>query len=103
MTNNYEEDKRCLQQELEIREHQLQREVSDKKSMEQCLNGAVTDLELKWEKECVSEKVRFRKVCVWLDSQFFLCGSVRHYASCPAGKKGKCCPAEDAKETQAKR
>lgn len=54
MAKIYEEDQRSLQQELEIREHQLQREVSDKKRIEQRLSGVVTDIQLKWEKEYVS-------------------------------------------------
>ncbi|KAJ8248701.1 hypothetical protein GJAV_G00226800 [Gymnothorax javanicus] len=51
-TNNYEEDKRSLQQELETRELKLQREVSDKRRMEARLQGMMSDTRLKWEKEC---------------------------------------------------
>lgn len=54
-TKIYEEDKRSLQQELETRDHRLQKEVSDKKRMEQRLNGVVSDTQYKWEKECVSQ------------------------------------------------
>lgn len=53
-TKVYEDDKRSLQQELETREQRLQRELSDKRRMEQRMNGVVTDTQLKWEKECVS-------------------------------------------------
>ncbi|XP_023670878.1 kinesin-like protein KIF23 isoform X2 [Paramormyrops kingsleyae] len=51
-TNIYEEDKRSLQHELENREHKLQRELSEKKRMEVRMQGMVTDVKLKWEKEC---------------------------------------------------
>lgn len=51
-TNIYEEDKRSLQQELESREHRLQRELSDKRRMETRMQGMVSDAKLKWEKEC---------------------------------------------------
>ncbi|XP_065139313.1 kinesin-like protein KIF23 isoform X2 [Paramisgurnus dabryanus] len=51
-TNIYEEDKRSLQQELESREHRLQRELSDKRRMETRMQGMVSDTKLKWEKEC---------------------------------------------------
>lgn len=44
-----------LHNELETREQRLQRELSDKRRMEQRLHGAVTDTQLKWEKECVSQ------------------------------------------------
>lgn len=53
-TDMYEHDKRALQQELETREHRLQSELSERKRMEQRMQGAVTDTRLKWEKECVS-------------------------------------------------
>ncbi|XP_077601070.1 kinesin-like protein KIF23 isoform X1 [Stigmatopora nigra] len=48
----YEDDKRSLQQELETREQRLHREQSDKRRMEQRMQGAVTDTQHKWEKEC---------------------------------------------------
>uniref|UniRef100_V9KAL7 Kinesin-like protein n=2 Tax=Callorhinchus milii TaxID=7868 RepID=V9KAL7_CALMI len=51
-TNIYEEDKRNLQQELDERDQKLQRELSDKRRMEQRMNGVVTDTKMKWEKEC---------------------------------------------------
>lgn len=54
-TRIYEDDKRSLQNELETREQRLQRELSDKRRMEQRMHGAVTDTQLKWEKECVSQ------------------------------------------------
>lgn len=50
----YEQDKRSLQQELETRQQQLQRELSEKRRMEQRMQGMVTDTKHKWEKECVS-------------------------------------------------
>uniref|UniRef100_H3CSN9 Kinesin-like protein n=1 Tax=Tetraodon nigroviridis TaxID=99883 RepID=H3CSN9_TETNG len=50
-TKIYEDDKRMLHNELETREQRLQRELS-KRRMEQRLHGAVTDTQLKWEKEC---------------------------------------------------
>lgn len=57
-TDMYEQDKRALQQELETREHRLQSELSERKRMEQRMQGAVTDTRLKWEKECVSGVVQ---------------------------------------------
>ena len=54
-TKIYEDDKRSLKQELETRGQRLQREVCDKKRMEQRMHGVVTDTQLKWEKECVSQ------------------------------------------------
>ncbi|XP_022535406.1 kinesin-like protein KIF23 isoform X3 [Astyanax mexicanus] len=51
-TNIYEEDKRSLQQELDSREHRLQRELSEKKRMEARLHGMVSDEKLRWQKEC---------------------------------------------------
>ncbi|KAM4602640.1 kinesin-like protein KIF23 [Polymixia lowei] len=51
-TNIYEEDKRSLQQELETREQRLQRELSERRRMEQRMQGMVVDTKLKWEKEC---------------------------------------------------
>lgn len=53
-TKIYEDDKRSLQHELETREQRLQRELSEKRRMEQRMHGAVSDTQLKWEKECVS-------------------------------------------------
>ncbi|XP_061678228.1 kinesin-like protein KIF23 isoform X2 [Syngnathoides biaculeatus] len=51
-TKIYEDDKRSLQQELETRAQRLQRELSEKRRMEQRMHGAVTDTQHKWEKEC---------------------------------------------------
>ncbi|XP_042352799.1 kinesin-like protein KIF23 isoform X2 [Plectropomus leopardus] len=51
-TKIYEDDKRSLMQELETREQRLQRELSDKRRMEQRMHGVVTDTQHKWEKEC---------------------------------------------------
>ncbi|XP_058484928.1 kinesin-like protein KIF23 isoform X7 [Solea solea] len=51
-TDVYEQDKRSLQQELETREQRLLRELSEKKRMEQRMQGMVTDARHKWEKEC---------------------------------------------------
>lgn len=59
-TNNYEREKGTLLQELETREHRLQKELSDKRHMEQRMQGMVTDTEHKWEKECVSISLLFR-------------------------------------------
>ena len=53
-TGMYEHDKRSLQQELETREQKLQKELSERRRMEQRMQGMVTDTRLKWEKECVS-------------------------------------------------
>ncbi|XP_069767802.1 kinesin-like protein KIF23 isoform X2 [Narcine bancroftii] len=50
--NIYEEDKRTLQQELDQRDQKLHRELSDKRRMEQRMQGVVTDTKMKWEKEC---------------------------------------------------
>ncbi|XP_024151662.1 kinesin-like protein KIF23 isoform X3 [Oryzias melastigma] len=51
-TGMYEQDKRSLQQELESREQKLQRELAERRRMEQRMQGVVTDTKLKWEKEC---------------------------------------------------
>uniref|UniRef100_A0A3P9P3T8 Kinesin-like protein n=1 Tax=Poecilia reticulata TaxID=8081 RepID=A0A3P9P3T8_POERE len=51
-TKIYEDDKRSLQQELETRGHRLQRELSEKRRMEQRMQGVVSDTQHKWEKEC---------------------------------------------------
>ncbi|KAK5619532.1 hypothetical protein CRENBAI_013917 [Crenichthys baileyi] len=51
-TKIYEDDKRSLQQELETRGHRLQRELSEKRRMEQRMQGMVSDTQHKWEKEC---------------------------------------------------
>ncbi|XP_070759349.1 kinesin-like protein KIF23 [Enoplosus armatus] len=51
-TDMYELDKRSLQHELETREQRLQRELSERRRMEQRMQGMVTDTKLKWEKEC---------------------------------------------------
>lgn len=51
-TKIYEDDKRSLQQELETRGHRLQRELSEKRRMEQRMQGMVSDTQYKWEKEC---------------------------------------------------
>lgn len=59
-TKIYEDDKLSLQSELETRAQRLQRELSDKRRMEQRLHGAVTDTQLKWEKECVSQSAAGR-------------------------------------------
>ncbi|XP_052323018.1 kinesin-like protein KIF23 [Oncorhynchus keta] len=56
-TNIYEDDKRTLQQELESREQRLQREQTEKRRMEQRMQGMVQDTKHKWEKECE------RRVC----------------------------------------
>lgn len=53
-TKIYEDDKRSLQHELETREQRLQRELNDKRRMEQRMHGVVTDTQHKWAKECVS-------------------------------------------------
>ncbi|XP_071353934.1 kinesin-like protein KIF23 isoform X2 [Trachinotus anak] len=51
-TKIYEDDKRSLRQELETRDHRLQRELSEKRRMEQRMHGVVSDTQHKWEKEC---------------------------------------------------
>uniref|UniRef100_A0A8B9KR15 Kinesin-like protein n=1 Tax=Astyanax mexicanus TaxID=7994 RepID=A0A8B9KR15_ASTMX len=61
-TNIYEEDKRSLQQELDSREHRLQRELSEKKRMEARLHGMVSDEKLRWQKECVSNFITTQPV-----------------------------------------
>lgn len=43
-----------MKYELETRDQRLQRELSEKKRMEQRMQGQVTDTQYKWEKECVS-------------------------------------------------
>ena len=51
-TTIYEEDKRNLQQELETQNEKLQRQFSDKRRLEARLQGMVTEITMKWEKEC---------------------------------------------------
>uniref|UniRef100_A0A8D0CPS4 Kinesin-like protein n=1 Tax=Sander lucioperca TaxID=283035 RepID=A0A8D0CPS4_SANLU len=51
-TKIYEDDQRTLKYELETREQRLQREQSDKRRLEQRMQGVVTDTQYKWEKEC---------------------------------------------------
>ncbi|XP_042265706.1 kinesin-like protein KIF23 isoform X1 [Thunnus maccoyii] len=51
-TDMYEQDKRSLQQELDTRAQRLQMELSERRRMEQRMQGMVTDTKLKWEKEC---------------------------------------------------
>ncbi|XP_042347493.1 kinesin-like protein KIF23 isoform X2 [Plectropomus leopardus] len=51
-TDMYEHDKRSLQHELETREQRLHRELSERRRMEQRMQGMMTDTKLKWEKEC---------------------------------------------------
>ncbi|KAM6202746.1 kinesin-like protein KIF23 [Rhynchocyon petersi] len=51
-TTIYEEDKRNLQQELETQNQKLQRQFSDKRRLEARLQGMVTEMTMKWEKEC---------------------------------------------------
>lgn len=53
-TKIFEDDKRSLQQELETREQRLQKELSEKRRIEQRMNGVISDTQFKWEKECVS-------------------------------------------------
>ena len=67
-TKIYEDHKRSMKQELETREQRLQREVSDKKRMEQHMQRMVTATQLKWEKECVSQSSRNNK---WKSSIFY--------------------------------
>ncbi|XP_067827432.1 kinesin-like protein KIF23 isoform X10 [Heptranchias perlo] len=50
--NIYEDDKRTLQHELDERDQKLHRELSDKRRLEQRMQGVVTDTKMKWEKEC---------------------------------------------------
>ncbi|XP_044210437.1 kinesin-like protein KIF23 isoform X4 [Thunnus albacares] len=51
-TDMYEQDKRSLQQELDTRAQRLQMELTERRRMEQRMQGMVTDTKLKWEKEC---------------------------------------------------
>lgn len=66
-TDMYEQDKRSLQQELETREHRLQKELTDKRRIEHRMQGVVTDTNAKWEKECVSQRewgeLEFEVIC----------------------------------------
>lgn len=54
-TEMYEQDKRSLQHELESREQRLQKELTDRRRVEHRMQGAVSDVNAKWEKECVSQ------------------------------------------------
>lgn len=51
-TKIFEDDKRSLQHELGTRDQRLQRELSEKRRMEQRLHGVISDTQFKWEKEC---------------------------------------------------
>ncbi|XP_034039004.1 kinesin-like protein KIF23 [Thalassophryne amazonica] len=51
-TDMYEQNKRSMQQELDTREERLQKELSERRRVEQHMQGLVTDTRLKWEKEC---------------------------------------------------
>ncbi|KAL4005735.1 hypothetical protein ACER0C_005448 [Sarotherodon galilaeus] len=51
-TKIFEDDKRSLQHELGTREQRLQRELSEKRRMEQRMHGMISDTQFKWEKEC---------------------------------------------------
>lgn len=57
-TEMYEQDKRSLQHELESREQRLLKELMDKRRVEHRMQGAVSDANAKWEKECVSKTLR---------------------------------------------
>uniref|UniRef100_A0AAX7VT36 Kinesin-like protein n=1 Tax=Astatotilapia calliptera TaxID=8154 RepID=A0AAX7VT36_ASTCA len=59
-TKIFEDDKRSLQHELETREQRLQRELSEKRRMEQRMHGVISDTQFKWEKECTTTPVRPR-------------------------------------------
>ncbi|XP_054858556.1 kinesin-like protein KIF23 isoform X8 [Eublepharis macularius] len=48
----YEEEKRNLQLELDTRSQKLQRQASEKRRLENRLQGMVTETTMKWEKEC---------------------------------------------------
>lgn len=65
-TKIYEDDKRSLQQELETRENRLHREFSERRRMEQRMQGMVSDTQHKWEKECVSHYSLFKNMCLSL-------------------------------------
>ncbi|XP_055076937.1 kinesin-like protein KIF23 isoform X6 [Periophthalmus magnuspinnatus] len=54
-TDMYEQDKRSLEQKLETQDQQLQKELSERRRMEQRMQGVVADTKLKWEKECVRQ------------------------------------------------
>lgn len=56
-TEMYEQDKRSLQQELETRQQRLQKELTDRRRIEHRMQGAVSDANAKWEKECVSKRM----------------------------------------------
>ncbi|XP_040270276.1 kinesin-like protein KIF23 isoform X5 [Bufo bufo] len=51
-TNIYEDEKRTLQQDLDVQNQKLQRQLSDKRRLETRLQGMVTENAMKWEKEC---------------------------------------------------
>ncbi|KAF7224341.1 kinesin-like protein KIF23 isoform X4 [Nothobranchius furzeri] len=51
-TKIYEDDKRTMKQELESTGQRLQRELSERRRMEQHMHGMVSDTQHKWEKEC---------------------------------------------------
>lgn len=79
----YEQDKRSLQQELETREQKLQRELTDRKRMEQRMQGMVTDAKLKWEKECVSGAIHlpttvWSSVCLFPAAHFRFFLDIQH-------------------------
>ncbi|XP_044135292.1 kinesin-like protein KIF23 isoform X4 [Bufo gargarizans] len=51
-TTIYEDEKRTLQQDLDVQNQKLQRQLSDKRRLETRLQGMVTENAMKWEKEC---------------------------------------------------
>lgn len=88
----YEEERRSLVDELEGSELRLQRELTDKRHMEQRLKSVVADTELKWEKECVSYYQRLKETLFRLDLQpcFFSPIAKMLFFSCR--KKGSTLP-----------
>ncbi|XP_032805057.1 kinesin-like protein KIF23 isoform X5 [Petromyzon marinus] len=52
-TNNiHEDDKRLLQQQVEEKRNELQRQLGDKQRMEMRMHGVVSETKNKWEREC---------------------------------------------------
>ncbi|XP_061414390.1 kinesin-like protein KIF23 isoform X3 [Lethenteron reissneri] len=52
-TNNiHEDDKRLLQQQVEEKRNELQRQLGDKQRMEMRMHGVVSETKSKWEREC---------------------------------------------------
>ncbi|CAF99883.1 unnamed protein product, partial [Tetraodon nigroviridis] len=104
-TEMYEQDKRSLQQELETREQRLQKELTDRKRIEHRMQGAVSDANAKWEKECV-RRVNAKQLemqnKLWMKDEKLkqLKAIVTESSSSSSSSRGGGCPAERPEKPQ---